>query len=228
MPRDNDTPRDYCAERYCTGIAVVGNYCELHHTLRLCSRMPKKEGYRISPAPFLDALTRDEQDGKHDEKATNPKDQIGSKKVGTNTVPDVIKFFAGLATTEGALKYGAANWSEAGVRCSIYLDAMDRHIAKFKAGEWADEKTKVPHLSSALACIGIILDAHLRRQIVDDRPPPNPELVRWINDAEAIVDHLQRTFAGLDPKHYNMSTIGLAPEGELWMGDTRCERLETE
>jgi hypothetical protein len=228
MSRDTPDP-EWCAERYCTGIAVVGQFCELHSQLRKrAKKMPEKENYRIRPGQVIRHHSPNLNDGEYSEKATNPKDQIGSGKVGTNTVPDAVKFFAALATTEGALKYGAANWSEAGVRCSIYLDALDRHIAKFKAGEWMDERTKVPHLSSALACIGIILDAHLRRQIVDDRPPPNPELVRWLDRAEGVVAHLKQTFAGPDPKHYNMSTIGLAPEGELWMGDNRSEPLETE
>jgi len=153
-----------------------------------------------------------------DTKATNPKDAIGSKKLGTTAVPDCVKFFCALANIEGALKYGTANWSEAGVRCSIYLDALDRHISKFKAGEWRDPATRVPHLSNALACIGIMLDAHLRGKIHDDRPPPNPELIRWLDEAQESVKHLQDMFADYDPEHYNMSTIGLAPEGKLYVG----------
>ena len=159
------------------------------------------------------------EEGEYDEKATNPKDAIGTKKVGTTLVPDVIKYHASLALLEGALKYGASNWAEAGVRCSIYLDALDRHLAKFKAGEFSDPETKVPHLSSALACIGIILDADLRGRLHDDRPPPNPELVRWINEAEAQVAHLKQMFAEHDPLHYNMTTTGLAPEGRLYRGE---------
>lgn len=163
---------------------------------------------------------------KYDAKATNPKDAIGSKKLGTTTVPDCVKFFCALGTIEGALKYGMANWSVAGVRCSIYLDALDRHISKFKAGEWLDPKSKVPHLSNALACIGIILDAHLRGMILDDRPPPNPEFIRWLTEAEESVKHLQEMFAGYDPVHYTMASQGLAPRGRLYTGAID-ERLET-
>jgi hypothetical protein len=155
----------------------------------------------------------------YDQKPTNPKDAIGSQKLGTTTVPDAVKFFCALATIEGALKYGMSNWTSAGVRCSIYLDALDRHISKFKAGEWADPQTLVPHLSNALACIGIIIDAHLRGKIVDDRPPPNPELIRWLNKAEESVKHLQNLFGEQAPMHYNMVSTGLAPEGKLWTGD---------
>ncbi len=158
-----------------------------------------------------------------DTKATNPKDAIGSKKLGTTAVPDVVKFFSALGNIEGALKYGMANWSEAGVRCSIYLDALDRHLSKFKAGEWCDPDTRVPHLSSVLACVGIMLDAHLRGKMLDDRPPPNPEFVRWLDKAQESVKHLQEMFAGYDPDHYNMTTIGLAPEGSLYTGPCDVE-----
>ena len=154
-----------------------------------------------------------------DKKATNPKDAIGSKKLGATCVPDVIVYYAAQGLLEGLLKYGACNWSEAGVRCSIYLDACGRHLSKFKAGEWADRKTKVPHLASALACIGIILDANMRGMIVDDRPPLNPELIQWIDEQQEQVEHLKQMFADQNPKHYNLATMGLAPEGKLYGAD---------
>lgn len=164
-----------------------------------------------------------DEGGQFDQKATNPKDAIGSKKLGTSTVPDVVKFFCALGNLEGALKYGTCNWSAAGVRCSIYLDALDRHISKFKAGEWKDRKTNVPHLASALACIGIMLDSHLRGKMLDDRPPPNPEFIRWLDNASGAVGHLQEVFAECDPDHYTMTSIGLAPEGSLYTGPCDVE-----
>lgn len=152
-------------------------------------------------------------------KPTNPKDAIGSGKAGTTIVPDVVANYAAQAFLEGALKYGAVNWSQAGVRVSIYLDAAERHLSKFKAGEWADPQTRVPHLASALACIGIILDANLRAMITDDRPPPNPEYIKWLDAQTNQVEHLKQMFADHDPKHYNLSTLGLAPKGKLYGAD---------
>lgn len=157
-------------------------------------------------------------------KPTNPKDILGSSKLGTTCVPDVVKFYCALGNLEGLLKYGANNWSAAGIRCSIYLDALDRHIAKFKAGEWKDKKTQVPHLASAIACIGIILDAHLRSKVVDDRPPPNPELIEWLDAAEENVQHLQETFAECKPTHYTMASTQTFPEGRLYGADTGINR----
>lgn len=159
----------------------------------------------------------DTKTNEYDAKATNPKDAIGSKKIGTTLVPDVIKYYASLGLLEGALKYGTANWSEAGVRVSIYLDALERHLAKFKAGEWEDPDTEVPHLGSALACIGIILDAHHRGKITDDRPPANPEIIRWINEQAGRVEHLKDLFAAHTPKHYTM--VDVAESGRLHGAD---------
>lgn len=139
-----------------------------------------------------------------DTKPSNPKDLIGSTKISTTIVPDAIEVYACLAFMEGASKYGASNWSNAGVRCSIYLDAIDRHLKKFKAGEWADVVTCVPHLSSALAGIGIILDAHHRGMITDDRPPPNPELIALIDGFSENVKNIQELFADFDPKHFTI------------------------
>lgn len=197
LPRPRPKPRPRQKERLCRKegcpheAMIDANLCDVHFALNF-------------PAAV-------------DAKDANPKDTIGAKKIGSTLVPDVIVYFASLGLLEGALKYGTANWSEAGIRCSIYLDACGRHLAKFKAGEWADPKTRVPHLASAIACIGIILDANLRGMITDDRPPANPGLIAWMDEAQSGVEHLKQTFAEHDPKHYTMQDV--APPGRLYGAD---------
>src|SRR5687767_12813836 len=96
----------------------------------------------------------------NDSKPTNPKDAVGTTKLPMSLVPESVIAYASLAWLEGKTKYGGVNWREAGVRTSIYIDALKRHCAKYyDGGEWADPKTKVPHLASIIACAGIILDA---------------------------------------------------------------------
>jgi hypothetical protein len=109
-----------------------------------------------------------------DVKATNPKDAAAWNRLPLHLVPDTIPAFAALAFAEGALKYGAFNWRESGVRSSVYIDAARRHLACWVNGEEVDPVTGVPHLGSVLACIGIILDAQLCGKLSDDRPPPAP------------------------------------------------------
>lgn len=138
-----------------------------------------------------------------DDKPTNPKDRIGSTKLPLDLVPSTVKTYAALAFLEGALKYGAYNWREAGVRVSIYKAALERHLDKFWNGEWADPKTNVPHLASVIACAGIILDANLAGKVDDDRPPPI-NLGKHIEDSDKIVANLKEMFKEHDPKHWTI------------------------
>lgn len=138
-----------------------------------------------------------------DTKPTNPKDAIGSDKLPLHLVPSVLNIYASLAFLEGAAKYGCYNWRVAGVRMSIYLAALERHFQKFKDGEWADEKTGVPHLSSMLACIGIILDAKLVGKLTDDRPPVAPT-ANLIASLEAQVPRLKELFKDHHPHQHTI------------------------
>src|SRR3990172_2778020 len=148
-----------------------------------------------------------------DSKETNPKDAIGCKKLPLHLVPGSLKVAAALAFLEGALKYGKYNWRVAGVRMSIYLDALERHLEKFKNSEWADEGTKVPHLASIIACAGIIIDAKLVGKLVDDRPP-RAHVSRLIDDSVEIVEHLQRLFADQTPHQHTIKDSQWQPENQ--------------
>lgn len=139
-----------------------------------------------------------------DSKATNPKDMIGSTKLPIDLVPGSLVSLASLAFLEGALKYGTCNWLIAGVRSRIYVAAALRHIWKWFTGEEADPKTKVPHLASAIACLGIIHDARLAGKLVDDRPPSTP-VSEWIDEAAEIVKHLKELFGKENPRHYTIA-----------------------
>lgn len=139
-------------------------------------------------------------------KPTNPKDAIGSKKLSMHLVPSVVLSYAALAFTEGALKYGKYNWRAAGVRSSIYLDAIYRHLAAYQNGEWADTKTSVPHLASVLACVGIILDATESGKLTDDRPPAQ-DTKELIDQLAATVEHLQVLFKGHSPHQHTITDV---------------------
>ena len=151
---------------------------------------------------------------KHDPKQTNPKDAIGSSKIHLDLVPDSMVLFASLGFAEGALKYGKFNWRVAGVRLSIYMAALERHKMKFMAGEWADPDTKVPHLSSMLACLGIIVDAHTSNKLNDDRPPAQPDLAVFVADAAKVQNHLKELFRDCNPhQHTIMDAIPTVERG---------------
>jgi hypothetical protein len=151
-----------------------------------------------------------------DLKPTNPKDAVGSKKLAMHLVPSVVQAYAALAFTEGALKYGKYNWRVAGVRVSIYLDAISRHVAAYQNGEWADADTGVPHLASVLACVGIILDAYHSGKLTDDRPPAQPELKGFIDgQMAAITQHLQKIFKDHNPHQHTILDAEEKPDANL-------------
>lgn len=135
------------------------------------------------------------------EKLSNPKDIIGSDKVPLSIVPGTTKAYLAIGHLEGMLKYGYVNWRAAGVRTSIYLDALERHIEKFKNGEWQDADTQVPHLANALACISIIVDAHECGMLTDDRPKQAP-VGDVISRMSANVKHLRKLYGDCNPHHY--------------------------
>lgn len=122
-------------------------------------------------------------------KDMNPKDAAGVGRVPLNMVPDSLMLYAAMGFAEGDSKYIAYNFRVAGVRVSVYVAALRRHLMRYFNGEWADTKTGVPHLASVAACVGILIDGHVTDNIVDDRPPAvdlNYELLQ----AEKIIAHV--------------------------------------
>jgi hypothetical protein len=128
-------------------------------------------------------------------KPSNPKDAAAVCRLDLSLTPASARIYLALALTEGDAKYGGFNWREAGVLWSVYDAAIQRHALRLADGEWADPETQVPHLASMMACCAIIIDAHERGKLVDDRPPAGdaPRLLKW---AEERTRHLRTMFAG--------------------------------
>lgn len=101
----------------------------------------------------------------------NPKDLFGVRKVpALSVVPATSMIYEALGMWEGAEKYGAFNWRDHPVQAMVYVDAMDRHIKAWVAGQETDPKSGKPHLGHAKACIGIIIDAFETGNLIDNRP----------------------------------------------------------
>lgn len=106
-----------------------------------------------------------------EKKETNPKDAVGTGKVPMSTVPAPVLMEVGLAMMEGARKYGRHNYRAAGVRASIYYDALMRHVTAWWEGEDIDPDSGLSHLVKAIACMVVLRDSMQRGNWVDDRPP---------------------------------------------------------
>ena len=123
-------------------------------------------------------------------KETNPKDLEGLKRVPMGLFPQTAVIAGAMAFLEGHLKYRQYNWRDAGVRASIYNDALLRHMSAWWNGEDIDIKSGLPHLWKAIACLAILIDSDQCGNLTDDRPPPAP--VQEMQDALAyMVERMQ-------------------------------------
>jgi hypothetical protein len=136
-------------------------------------------------------------------KSGNPKDGIGATKLPLHLVPATALAVAALAHLDGATKYGAWNWRIAGVRASIYLDAVHRHLAKWTNGERLDPDSGVHHLGHAIACLNILIDAQCAGKLTDDRPP-SVDLAALFAGLTPKVNGIKAKNAAHEPRHYTI------------------------
>lgn len=137
-------------------------------------------------------------------KPSNPKDLIGSNKIPFHLWPDTASALGALALMDGNLKYGRTNWRAAGVKTSVYYDALRRHMsAYFDEGEDDDPDSGLPHLGHAIACLAILIDAGAAGKLTDDR------LIRggyrkFINELTPHVTRLKEKHKDKSPRHYTI------------------------
>lgn len=105
-------------------------------------------------------------------KDTNPKDAIGMLRVPYSTISAPVLAEVGVAMYEGARKYGRHNYRIAGVKASVYYDAVvARHLAAWWEGEDIDAKSDMHHVTKAIAGLIVLRDAMIQDKFIDDRPP---------------------------------------------------------
>lgn len=59
--------------------------------------------------------------------------------------------------TFGAAKYGDRNWQKVKGWRKRYHAAAVRHVEAWRAGEWLDSESKLPHLAHAITCMIFLL-----------------------------------------------------------------------
>lgn len=139
-----------------------------------------------------------------DAKETNPKDAIGIRKMAFSVLPWQVLCRVALAMLEGALKYGRHNYRAAGVRASVYFDAVvGRHLTDWWEGTDIDPDSNLHHLDKAIAGLMVMRDSMLQGNFVDDRPPKASSL----NMAEfnRMAAELHDRYADKKPRHYTIS-----------------------
>jgi len=138
-----------------------------------------------------------------DMKDTNPKDAIGSRKLAFSVLPWRVLTNVALGMMEGAAKYGRHNYRAAGVRASVYFDAVvARHLTEWWEGTDIDSDSGIHHIDKAIAGLMVMRDSMLQGNFVDDRPPSGKVDMPALNrHAEEILDK----YGHLRPRHYTIS-----------------------
>jgi len=154
----------WCRESWIEGSTVATNQCT------------KNPGY-----PGFAAL--------QGSKDTNPKDAVGVRKVPLySVIPQRALAGAALGLMEGARKYGRHNYRVAGVRASVYMDGLKRHMDAWWEGQDVDPDSGLHHVDKMLSDLLVMRDAMLHGKFNDDRPP-NVE-GDWIADANKLASAL--------------------------------------
>jgi hypothetical protein len=139
-------------------------------------------------------------------KATNPKDMIGTRKAPLSTVPMGVIVEVGVGMLEGSAKYGRHNYRCAGVRASVYYDALMRHMIAWWEGEDIDPDSGLSHITKAMCTLVVLRDAQMQGVCADDRPPRSAEFYPAMNAAAgAMLDK----HADKNPRHYTIEDTGL-------------------
>lgn len=123
-----------------------------------------------------------------DQKATNPKDAVGTKKFRQFAcVPMTVMNEVGIGMLEGARKYGRHNYRVAGVAASVYVDAAMGHIMQWWEGEDIDPDSGLSHITKAMCSLVVLRDAMIQDMLNDDRPP-KAKLSGWREAMQKVVD----------------------------------------
>lgn len=138
-------------------------------------------------------------------KSTNPKDAIGSDKLPIHLWPETATAMGCIGLLDGMLKYGRSNWREAGVRATIYIDAMRRHLAAWAEGEDNDPDSGAPHLAHIGACWAILVDAQAAGELTDDRQYNGSGYRRLVDELTPNVKRLKERHADKSPKHFTIA-----------------------
>ena len=124
---------------------------------------------------------------------------VGVRKAPMSTVPANVLAEIGVAMLEGSVKYGRHNYRAAGVRASVYYDAVMRHLMAWWEGEDIDTDSNMNHITKALSCLVVLRDAQMQQMYTDDRPPKSKVFYEELHQKSAII--LDK-YSDRNPKHY--------------------------
>jgi len=112
--------------------------------------------------------------------AVDPKQSQATKKMQFDAVPVSLLLHAQPGNQNGADKYGVYNWLTLGdgaMSMSTYLNALQRHLLLFRAGQDVTSDTGIHNLDSMISGLAVLRDAMLFNKVNDDRVKLSPEQI---------------------------------------------------
>lgn len=102
----------------------------------------------------------------------DPKQFQAIKKMSFKAVPISLLLHAQPGNQNGADKYGVYNWlnlDDKSMSMMTYLDALQRHLMLFRAGQDNTSDTNINNLDSMISGLAVLRDAMLFNKVKDDR-----------------------------------------------------------
>ena len=102
----------------------------------------------------------------------DPKQSQAVKKMNFDAVPISLLLHAQPGNQNGADKYGLYNWlqlDDGSMSMSTYLNALQRHLILFRAGQDLTSDTGIHNLDSMISGLAVLRDAMLFNKVKDDR-----------------------------------------------------------
>jgi hypothetical protein len=105
-------------------------------------------------------------------KSVDPKQSQAVKKMNFTAVPISLLLHAQPGNQNGADKYGVYNWlklEDESMSMNTYLNALQRHLLLFRAGQDNTSDTHIHNLDSMISGLAVLRDAMLFNKVKDDR-----------------------------------------------------------
>jgi len=110
----------------------------------------------------------------------DPKQSQATKKMQFDAIPISLLLHAQPGNQNGADKYGVYNWltlADGAMSMSTYLNALQRHLLLFRAGQDVTSDTGIHNLDSMISGLAVLRDAMLFNKVNDDRVKLSPEQI---------------------------------------------------
>lgn len=110
----------------------------------------------------------------------DPKQACAVKKLTFNSVPITLRVLAAPANQSGADKYGIWNWlklPDGSMSLNTYINALERHLTLFRAGQDFTSDTGIHNLDSMIAGLAVVRDAMIFGKVLDDREKLSEEQI---------------------------------------------------